>query len=622
MKLFAVIFFFLLSFQKVNAKSAIADKLKSSIFEVVVPKFDDFPEFNRTIDTKSVPYRERMSHFESIGTAFFVSKYKLVTAAHVLDFYNRSPRLGGFYIRDHTGHVYKIHKIFAYDSERDFAVFSLKTYPKEIRPLKYRRVTKKDIGLKVCAPGNTNGLGINYRCGGEISSFGPEIREGRWNDIYFSTPASPGNSGSPLISTQGHVFGVVVRASRAENQNIATPIAEILSTRAINILDQQAKYFDFSGRTTKVPLRIQFYQPMEAIHLWKKVRISKSRHFRKITRKHYSLYKENSFPHDKNLKRSIRDGLQRPFSSGWTFSANGQDWLYSPLSFENYSIGHDQEIKISPQKIAGFEAFYIDIDFKLNQQIMDEHLRTIPDYINYYGQPYQIKSYNKARKSKIRKDQYGRIWKYSIWESKSLDEQRVLICSPVPRGSFCLMKTVPFSSVTNHTVDMWRRTISQITFQYEGTPEQWTRFLDKKYIPNFIEEKLVLADIQLAEVDLHGENIKLEGFDKLTIFPGFIPSRRSGVKLRINSLIAKQGIEEQVSAFSFFKPTSFSNNQSIDAFNRLENGVSHYQELKGSDTYVKVSTPNRYGKVIVKCRFLSDRRPLEACLEPEQEDID
>ncbi len=52
------------------------------------------------------------------------------------------------------------------------------------------------------------------------------VRRVRW-----CFPASPGNSGGPLIDAAGRVLGVVVRKSQAEKLNFAVPIDELVKLR-------------------------------------------------------------------------------------------------------------------------------------------------------------------------------------------------------------------------------------------------------------------------------------------------------------------------------------------------------------------------------------------------------
>ena len=63
---------------------ALPKYLNQSIVEILIDRHDEFPEYDRKIDKTKIPFAIRNSRYDSIGTAFFVSDSKLVTAAHVL----------------------------------------------------------------------------------------------------------------------------------------------------------------------------------------------------------------------------------------------------------------------------------------------------------------------------------------------------------------------------------------------------------------------------------------------------------------------------------------------------------------------------------------------------------
>ncbi|MCI5138567.1 MAG: serine protease, partial [Candidatus Electrothrix sp. AR1] len=209
--------------------------LNHGIYEVVTPKLeDDKITYARKLPFEKLDYVERTEKYHSIGTAFFINKKKLMTAEHVFNLSYFSLRKD-FFIRDMEGKVYPVNKVYKCSNRRDMMVFDLKKYPEKITTLTFNR--KVEIGDTVFSAGNALGEGISYRAG-QVASFTPERAYGDWENIRFSSPASPGNSGGPLLNTEGEVVGLIVRKNQSENYNIAVPISEA------DKLGDQAEFHD------------------------------------------------------------------------------------------------------------------------------------------------------------------------------------------------------------------------------------------------------------------------------------------------------------------------------------------------------------------------------------------
>ncbi|MCI5130181.1 MAG: hypothetical protein D3904_01370 [Candidatus Electrothrix sp. EH2] len=182
--------------------------LNHGIYEVVTPKLEDAQiRYARKLPFEKLDYVERTEKYYSIGTAFFINKKELMTAEHVFDFCYFSLHKD-FFIRDMEGKVYPVNKVYKCSNRRDMMVFDLKKYPEKITVLNFNR--KVEIGDTVFSAGNALGEGISYRAG-QVASFTPERAYGEWENIRFSSPASPGNSGGPLLNTEGEVVGLIVR---------------------------------------------------------------------------------------------------------------------------------------------------------------------------------------------------------------------------------------------------------------------------------------------------------------------------------------------------------------------------------------------------------------------------
>ncbi|RWX47149.1 Trypsin-like peptidase domain-containing protein [Candidatus Electrothrix aarhusensis] len=197
--------------------------LNHGIYEVVTPKLEDEKiTYARKLPFEKLDYVERIEKYHSIGTAFFINEKELMTAEHVFNLIYFSLHKE-FFIRDMEGKIYPVNKVYKCSNRRDMMVFDLKKYPEKINPLTFNR--KVEIGDTVFSAGNALGEGISYRAG-QVASFTPERAYGDWDNIRFSSPASPGNSGGPLLNTDGEVVGLIVRKNDSENYNIAVPISE------------------------------------------------------------------------------------------------------------------------------------------------------------------------------------------------------------------------------------------------------------------------------------------------------------------------------------------------------------------------------------------------------------
>ena len=197
--------------------------LNHGIYEVVTPKLeDDKVIYARKLPFDKLGYVQRNEKYQSIGTAFFINEKELMTAEHVLGLMYFSLHRD-FFIRDRDDRIYPVNKVRKCSTRRDMLVFDLKEYPEKSTPLNFNR--QVEVGDTVFSVGNTLGEGIAYRAG-QVASFTPEWDYGEWQDIRFSSPSSPGNSGGPLLNTEGEVIGVIVKGNRSENYNVAVPISE------------------------------------------------------------------------------------------------------------------------------------------------------------------------------------------------------------------------------------------------------------------------------------------------------------------------------------------------------------------------------------------------------------
>ena len=109
-------------------------------------------------------------------------------------------------IKTHDNKTFTIDNVIAYDSKRDLIKFSISN-PENIR---FQNIlldtTNQKVGSKVFTIGNP--LGLEYTLtDGIISAVRSYQDIGRL--IQISVPVSSGNSGSPLLTLDGKVIGIV-----------------------------------------------------------------------------------------------------------------------------------------------------------------------------------------------------------------------------------------------------------------------------------------------------------------------------------------------------------------------------------------------------------------------------
>ena len=157
---------------------------------------------------------------KSLGTGFITSPNgKIVTNYHIIEKANH------LMIKLLTGAMFPVEGYLALSSKKDFAV--LKVNGKELPTVKLGSLESVKVGQRVFALGSPLGMEQTFT-DGMVSSIrdGSEINESQIQKVIQHTaPISPGNSGSPLFNSQGHVIGInTLILTGGQNLNFAIPI--------------------------------------------------------------------------------------------------------------------------------------------------------------------------------------------------------------------------------------------------------------------------------------------------------------------------------------------------------------------------------------------------------------
>jgi S1-C subfamily serine protease len=163
------------------------------------------------------------------GSGFVISPEHVLTNAHVVAGVTTGP-----YVYASNGRVYR-GEVVLYDPERDLAVIDVPglTAP----PLKFAPQAADGTSAIVAGYPLNHPLTVAAaRIGGSVTAYGPNIYQTVvvHRRIYpIRAQIQPGNSGGPLLSTGGRVYGVVFAASTSiPDRGYALTASEVASDAA------------------------------------------------------------------------------------------------------------------------------------------------------------------------------------------------------------------------------------------------------------------------------------------------------------------------------------------------------------------------------------------------------
>jgi S1-C subfamily serine protease len=157
---------------------------------------------------------------EGVGSGFFISPDGLVlTAYHVIEDTQR------FWVRSADQKRYAA-QVVGYDALRDIALIRA-TVGQRVPFMELETAKAVRKGESLMTIGNSRGAFIAPRIG-VVTSIGRTIRPDFPSDLIASTmPLAPGDSGGPVLNTEGRVVAIAVAIGREEQegfQSYATPL--------------------------------------------------------------------------------------------------------------------------------------------------------------------------------------------------------------------------------------------------------------------------------------------------------------------------------------------------------------------------------------------------------------
>ncbi len=442
---------------------------------------EDGVTYSMPLPTELVPFVERNDRYWSIGSAFAIGPNEFVTAGHLLAAAVGRPN-GRPALRDSSGRVHAIDRILKYSMPEDFAVFSVDGAPDDLRPLASSAGARMDD--TVFAVGNALGEGIVIR-DGLLTSRTPEARAGRWYWLRFSAATSPGNSGGPLLDTQGHVIGVVTAKSPGENLNYALPIERVAAgSRETAVLEAYTPFgLVILQDPVLVDFRATFPLPADFDEFSHRFLQASTDYYvnaesRLMTERAGQLFPKGDAEEffaethrrlDPTLLAQQSDRrwglLDTSAKAEQTLRGNGRVWITTDPRLTLFRIEY-------PTDMADAEAA------GGSQEFMDLLLQGLR-LQRYVGpQAVQITSLAAAASSETIRDRHGRAWSLQRWPINFSDANVIVLSMATPDGRVGMALQADPKQLQPSLLQL-RRLADYFFVSYTGSLRQWQAFLER-----------------------------------------------------------------------------------------------------------------------------------------------
>ena len=474
--------------------------VQKAVFEVILEKpVDDPLVYDRELNWENVPYIIRSDKYNSIGTAFAISRTELISAFHVFEM--NIPK--NIFIRDFEGNIYEVDQIKGGCNEKDFIVFTVKGKTFDDF-LQFEKNTK--MGSPVFSVGNALGEGIIIRNGFILGTV-PENDSGRWNLIKSSAEGSPGNSGGPLITPEGKAVALIT--SRKDNILYSVPSDVILNydqsflsyrikTNHSHLLvpDKISKVFE-----THIPLPVSFSVALNSI-------IDKHYQYYEnilselfLNAPEYLTGENNSYLLNSSFSLSI------PQISFSYVDPDDGNWKLNRVYSRSYDLEEDGQLTHGSEYSSSFSNKFDFYKIKKPRSVSLEKINSDPKYImdlilgnirterTLWGwkwgddsDNYRILSYGDPSGIGQFRDTLGRNWITAQWNIDYNNEIIIMYILPLPNGSVVITKNVSNSFIHENKMNL-QKICEHLFVNYEATFVEWTEFVNnKKYIPEYLSD--------------------------------------------------------------------------------------------------------------------------------------
>ena len=465
------------------------DLVKNAVFEVVLEKPTEDPTvYEKELDWEKVPFAIRNDKYLSIGTAFAISKTELITAFHVINLGFESLVYKKYFIRDSEKNVYEVDQVTGGSNEKDYLIFTVKgkTFDKFFQF--ERRYTTGD---QVFSVGNALGEGIVVRNGLVLGTI-PETDSGRWDLLKSSADGNPGNSGGPLVNTNGNVVALV--SSLKDNILYSLPAEVILDD------DHTRLSYRLKGSVGHLILANQLNEiyentcPLPDSYAMVRKQLSEG-YLTDYNKAMTALFTEApSYLTGPNNAYLFNSDFSSTFPEISFVDRNDNNWKLSSLDKKSNPLGDDGKLtyasvdgvnfyKIKRPNTAPFDKINTDPKY-----IMDLILQNIRSERTLYGNDkYRILSFGDPFSTGLYKDSIGRTWITAYWLVGFADKVQIMYILPLPNGP-AVVTTMQNSSMLGFYEWDMKKSCDHIFAAYNGAFSDWNNFIGmKKYVPSFLE---------------------------------------------------------------------------------------------------------------------------------------
>lgn len=567
----------------------IINKLMTGVYEVVVPKKESKKiKYSRDLPFEQLSFKERNEKYYSIGTAFFINDKELMSAAHVFGLEDFSLYYKNVFIRDPNGNVYKIGKVKEYSSIRDMIIFELDTYP-VASPLQVSN--KVDIGDTVFSVGNVHGEGISFRAG-QVAAFTVESEYGKWKDIRFTSPASPGNSGGPLVDMNGDVVGLIVKKNESENHNIAIPISERdnLTGKAEFFLRNLSLSLSDEQNSLTRDWQQSYNLPETVVNLSEWSQASLNDFYSVLGLDLNKKFKDTYFPEGKRFRSYLRNQQFIRQFGVLTSDADFKKWSLKNHGQQTIPLQEDQKLIIAESDISSFHLIIEKpADVSLSeflgdpQLVMDNILKGLPLTRDIGAEKIRLTSLGSPEKSEMWEDKLGRKWISSLWFLPYLDAYAYSHCLAHPKGAICNVDFKENNELYKGYYDLVKQNYDEIAIGYEGDVVDWVEYfsLNKKYLPKLLEKSTIKLSNGTFAFKYKDYKLVLQGdeiSDKSNIHFhfGYSNNELLAEDLLLFEIFPDNGIKSHYRVQKFYSPSSFSTDEYKSTWDDINKRINKY----------------------------------------------
>jgi serine protease Do len=562
---------------------------QQSTFEVVLPKIEpDYVHYEKPLPLELLSYRERTDKFWSIGTAFAIAPDTYVSAAHVLLSGLGSP-MGQPLLRDADGKTYPVEQVLKFSLHEDYIVFRARgaTAARVLQPNR-----EPHTGSSVYAVGNALGDGVVVR-DGLLTSLTPEDQDGRWKWLRFSAAASPGNSGGPLLDSEGHVLGIVTMKSPGENLNYALPVARMLDGQAAATFDVRSS---FGVPILRQQMVTQFKDSFALPAKWSDFAheiIARGDREYDVNQKKLLAEHAGELPPNGNVAKLL-GVLNRNVALGLIHQQEDDSWDISAPEHEEETMLPDgaslwtgsvtgaytfRLVRLARQSDA--VVYHDDVAF------MDAVLKGIKLPRAVGTQAIRITSLGKPQQQELHTDRFGRIWQVRSWSLGYTDLQLLTITLPTPDGYAGLLQATQAAGY-HDTLARLLLLADYTHVQYRGSPAQWqTLTAETKLCPPFLRDVQfrsgapVRAQLRNMDALVPASLLPIDAESLLSVFVRYTPAAQ-GIRADPDGItieVRPDGDSSWVGIWAQPHPAVAAGKELTDRWNKMRSHQGDYDGL-------------------------------------------